>query len=217
MIRRAFVGASVLFLALASALAAQQPGPLPAPAQASPTPQQAPPQSQPQAPPEQKAPDPAPAPATPAKIEVPVGTHLPLVLHNGISTRSAKAGDPVYFETLFPIIVDNRVVIPAGSYVSGEITEAKRPGRVKGRAELMIRLNTLILPNTYIVSFNAAPGAPGTGGNESIDNSVQGPRPGFDPSGSCESRTDAQPSSFLAARPVRCDSKAQRAEALHFC
>ncbi len=164
MILRAFVGASVFFLALASVLAAQQPGPLPT--QVSPAPPQAPPQSQP----EPKAQDPAPAPATSASVEVPAGTHLPLVLHNGISTRSAKAGDPVYFETLFPIIVDNRVVIPAGSYVSGEITGSKRPGRVKGRAELAIRLNTLILPNAYIVSFNAAPGAPGTGGNETIDN-----------------------------------------------
>jgi hypothetical protein len=31
---------------------------------------------------------------TPAKIVVPAGTHIPLVLHNGISTRSAQAGDP---------------------------------------------------------------------------------------------------------------------------
>ena len=61
---------------------------------------------------------------------VPSGTRLPLVLHNGISTHSAKPGDPVYLETLFPIIEDGHVVIPAGSYVGGEITEAKRPGRV---------------------------------------------------------------------------------------
>ncbi len=65
-------------------------------------------------------------------IEVPGGTHIPLVLHNAISTRSARPGDPVYFETLFPIMIDGHVVIPAGSYMSGEVTEAKRAGRVKG-------------------------------------------------------------------------------------
>jgi type IV secretion system protein VirB10 len=90
-------------------------------------------------------------------------------LHNGISTRSAKAGDPVYLETLFPIMVDGKVVIPAGSYVSGEVTEAKRPGRVKGRAEIMLRLDSLILPNAYQVSFIGTPGNAGTGGNESVD------------------------------------------------
>jgi hypothetical protein len=104
-----------------------------------------------------------------AKIMVPAGTHIPLVLHNAISTRSARPGDPVYFETLFPVMIDGKVVIPAGSYVSGEVTESKRPGRVKGRGELMIKLTTMILPNAYMVNLNAVPGGVGTGGNETTD------------------------------------------------
>ena len=32
--------------------------------------------------------------AEPAMIEVPGGTHIPLVLHNAISTRSARPGTP---------------------------------------------------------------------------------------------------------------------------
>jgi hypothetical protein len=104
------------------------------------------------------------------QIEVPSGTHIPLVLHNAISTRSARPGDPVYFETLFPVMIDGKVVIPAGSYVSGEITESKRPGRVKGRGELMLKLTTLILPNAYMVNLNAVPSNAGTGGNETTDN-----------------------------------------------
>lgn len=106
---------------------------------------------------------------TPAKIELPSGTHIPLVLHNAISTRSAQPGDPVYFETSFPVMLNGKVIIPAGSWVSGEVTESKRPGRVKGRAELMVRLNTLILPNAYMVSLVASPGNAGTGGNETTD------------------------------------------------
>jgi hypothetical protein len=105
-----------------------------------------------------------------ARIDVPSGTHIPLVLHNAISTRSARPGDPVYFETLFPVMIDGRVAIPAGSYVSGEVTESKRPGRVKGRGELMIRLKTLILPNAYMVDLNAVPSNAGTGGNETTSN-----------------------------------------------
>ena len=111
----------------------------------------------------------AAASKTAGKIEVPSGTHIPLVLHNSISTRSARPGDPVYFETLFPIMIDGKVVIPAGSYVSGEVTESKRPGRVKGRGELMIKLTTLILPNAYMVNLNAVPSNAGTGGNETTD------------------------------------------------
>jgi hypothetical protein len=104
------------------------------------------------------------------KVEVPGGTHIPLVLHNAISTRSARPGDPVYFETLFPVMIDGHVAIPAGSYVSGEVTESKRPGRVKGRGELMIRLKTLILPNAYMVDLNAVPSNTGSGGNETTNN-----------------------------------------------
>jgi hypothetical protein len=112
----------------------------------------------------------APAVAPAAKIMVPAGTHIPLVLHNAVSTRSARPGDPVYFETLFPVMIDGKVVIPAGSYVSGEVTESKRPGRVKGRGELMIKLTTMILPNAYMVNLNAVPSNAGTGGNETTDN-----------------------------------------------
>jgi hypothetical protein len=110
------------------------------------------------------------APKPGSTVEVPTGTNLPLVLHNGISTHSAKVGDPVYFETLFPILIAGRVAIPAGSYVSGEVTETKRAGRVKGRAELMIKLNTLILTNGYMVNLNAVPRSAGTGGGEKVDN-----------------------------------------------
>jgi hypothetical protein len=115
------------------------------------------------------APVATPVAATASKIMVPAGTHIPLVLHNAISTRSARPGDPVYFETLFPVMIDGKVVIPAGSYVSGEVTESKRPGRVKGRGELMIKLTTMILPNAYMVNLNAVPSNAGTGGNETTD------------------------------------------------
>lgn len=53
------------------------------------------------------------------KIILPAGTRLPLVLRNGINTRTAKAGDAVYFETVYPIAQSDRIVIPVGSFVQG--------------------------------------------------------------------------------------------------
>jgi len=100
---------------------------------------------------------------------VPAGTRLPLILHNAVTTRNAKAGDPIYLESLFPVVIENRILIPAGSYVQGEILEAKRPGRVKGTGEIRLRLNSMILPNGYSVDFNAVPTNAGTGGNEGTD------------------------------------------------
>jgi len=119
---------------------------------------------------EQPATVPDSAPKTsPQRYVVPSGTRLPLILHNAVTTRNAKPGDPIYLETLFPIVIDNRILIPAGSYVQGEIQEAKRPGKVKGTGEIRLRLNSMILPNGYAVDFNAVPTNAGTGGNEATD------------------------------------------------
>ena len=112
--------------------------------------------------------DPQPK-ASAEKLVVPTGTRLPLVLHNAVTTRNARPGDPVYLETLFPIVIKDRILIPAGTYVQGEIQEAKRPGKVKGQGEIRLRLNSMILPNGYTVDFNAIPTNAGTGGNESTD------------------------------------------------
>jgi hypothetical protein len=181
------VGSLVLALWPSASSFARQAGPMPQAAEQAQPPSQLPVQpaapAQPAVPQAAQQPQPqslaqpsapaattAPAPAPGAKIEVPTGTHIPLVLHNAISTRSARPGDPVYFETLFPVMIDGRVAIPAGSYISGEITESKRPGRVKGRGELNVKLTTMILPNAYMVKLNAAPGgAAGTGGGETMD------------------------------------------------
>jgi hypothetical protein len=158
---------AILALALSSSARAQESGPSQPATKAPAQPPTTAPQTQTAS---AKPPSDTAGPVKAERIEVRTGTHLPLVLHNGISTRTTKPGDPVYFETLFPIMVDGKVVIPAGSYVSGEVTEAKRAGRVKGRAEIMLRLNTLILPNAYQVSLGASPGNAGTGGGESVNN-----------------------------------------------
>jgi type IV secretion system protein VirB10 len=75
------------------------------------------------------------------------GTKVPLNLINGISTKHSQQGDRVYLETAFPVLAGGRIVIPVGSWVAGTVTEVKKPGRVKGRGELYLRFDTLILPN----------------------------------------------------------------------
>ena len=86
-----------------------------------------------------------------AGITVPAGTQIPLKLAQGISTKSAKVGDAVYAETVFPVTANDRIVIPAGTYVQGRISEIKRPGRVKGRAEFLMHFTTMIFHSGYTV------------------------------------------------------------------
>ena len=99
---------------------------------------------------------PAPeAPAVPKSFLVETGTHIPLSLINSVSTKNSVPGDRVYLETVFPILVGGKIVIPPGSYVSGTITEVQRPGKVKGRGEFHLRFDSLTLPNGTTRDFRA--------------------------------------------------------------
>ncbi|HXZ82079.1 MAG TPA: hypothetical protein VEG30_19270 [Terriglobales bacterium] len=90
------------------------------------------------------------------KVTLPAGTQIPLHLKQGISTKSVKVGDAVYAETTFPITGNDRVIIPAGTYVQGRITEVKRPGRVKGRAEVLMHFTSLVFPSGYTTMLPGA-------------------------------------------------------------
>ena len=87
----------------------------------------------------------------PGLLVIPAGTEIPLKLAQAITTKNAKVGDPVYAVTAFPYTVNDRVVIPAGTYVQGRISEVRRPGRVKGRAEMLMYFTTLIYRSGYTV------------------------------------------------------------------
>ena len=86
---------------------------------------------------------------------VETGTHIPLALINSVSTKNSAPGDRVYLETVFPILIDGRIVIPPGSYVEGTITQVQRPGKVKGRGEFHLRFDSLTLPNGTTRDFRA--------------------------------------------------------------
>ena len=92
-------------------------------------------------------------------VVVPAGTRVPLVMINSISSKHSEPGDPVYLESVYPVVVDGRIMIPAGTNVSGTVIHSKRPGRVKGRGQLGIRLDQMILPNGVIRDLSGRPAA----------------------------------------------------------
>jgi type IV secretion system protein VirB10 len=115
----------------------------------------------------QAPPEAPPAPST--ELTVTPGTHIPLALLNSVSTKHSVPGDRVYMQTVFPIMVAGRLAIPPGSYVLGTVTEIKRPGRIKGRAELYVRFDSLTLPNGTIREFRGRLSAVDGRGDEKLD------------------------------------------------
>src|SRR5580698_4479942 len=108
-----------------------------------------------------------PAAAAVQQLIIPAGTKVPLELKHAISTHSSRTGDAVYAETTFPVVANDRVLIPAGTYVQGRISQIQRGGRVKGRAQVLMHFTSLIYPSGYTVllpgAVENAPGADKTG------------------------------------------------------
>jgi hypothetical protein len=80
-------------------------------------------------------------------ITVPEGTIIPIVITAYLNTKSSQAGDIVYATTVYPIWVQQRLVIPKGSEIRGTLTDVVRPGRIKGKGKLVIRFDDILLPN----------------------------------------------------------------------
>ena len=111
--------------------------------------------------------------------EIPAGTHALLRMVNAVSTRTAREGDYVYLRTATPIVAGGQVVVPAESYVQGVVSKAVRPGRVKGKAELSIRIETLTLASGEVVQIQphlAAVDSAGSGQHTDAgkENEIQG-------------------------------------------
>jgi type IV secretion system protein VirB10 len=90
------------------------------------------------------------------RFVVPAGTKIPLSLKQGITTKNARIGDPVYAQTVFPIVQNDSIVIPSGTFVQGVVRSIVRPGRVKGRAQLQMSFNSMIFPNGYTIMLPGA-------------------------------------------------------------
>src|SRR5580658_3192384 len=109
-------------------------------------------------------PDAAPAasPTAASALTIPAGTKVPVELKHAVSSKGTHEGDGVYAETTFPVVVDGRVLIPAGTYVQGTISHIQRGGHIKGRAEVLMHFSTLIYPSGYTVFLpGAVENAPG--------------------------------------------------------
>lgn len=85
----------------------------------------------------------APAPRLPLfrELTVSAGTALPLELLTDLSSETAQIETPVRARLRQDVVVNGYTALPAGSIVTGTVTDVERPGRVQGRARLAFRFN----------------------------------------------------------------------------
>jgi hypothetical protein len=76
-------------------------------------------------------------------VTIPAGTVVPVVLDTGVGSATSHVEEAVHAHVTKPIVVQGVTVVPTGSRVSGIVTDATRSGRVKGRAHVALRFETL--------------------------------------------------------------------------
>ncbi|MGE5360375.1 MAG: hypothetical protein ACM3NQ_15270 [Bacteroidales bacterium] len=87
----------------------------------------------------------SPAPARPAfeEVTVPANTLLHVRLEHGLASNTSHVEDPVRASITRSLDIDGVEALPAGSEIKGVVTEATPSGKVKGRATLALRFDTL--------------------------------------------------------------------------
>ena len=87
------------------------------------------------------------APAVPQieEITIPASAVIGLEVETPITSERARLEDRVEARVSRDVYADGRVAIPAGSRVIGSVTLVEKGGKVKERARLGVRFNTLVL------------------------------------------------------------------------
>lgn len=85
--------------------------------------------------------DAATPPALDREVTIPAGTALPVTLETAVGSDISRVEQPVRAHLRSALVVHGERVLPAGAVLLGNVTAARRPGRVKGRGYVALRFN----------------------------------------------------------------------------
>lgn len=77
------------------------------------------------------------------EVTLPAGTTLRLRLQSAVGSDSSRVEDRVRAELREAVLIDGATVLPAGTALTGVVTDVERSGRVKGRARVAYRFNEI--------------------------------------------------------------------------
>ncbi len=98
---------------------------------------------------------PTPTPA-PIQVTVPSGTLVTVEFIDKLSSHESTEGQKFTVRVVEPVSVPQGIAIPAGSVVTGEVTEAKPAKKVGGSSRLNVEFTTIRLPAGDTAPFQAA-------------------------------------------------------------
>ena len=76
-------------------------------------------------------------------MTVPQDTTIHVTLDQALSSAQNRPGDHFEATVSEPVIIDGKTVIPQGAYAEGLVVDARHSGRLMGRAQLQLALETV--------------------------------------------------------------------------
>jgi hypothetical protein len=76
-------------------------------------------------------------------VTLPEHTAIHVTLDQAVATDRSRPGDHFAATVSEPVIVDGKTVIPKGAHAEGVVVDARKSGRLRGRARLQLALQTL--------------------------------------------------------------------------
>jgi hypothetical protein len=83
---------------------------------------------------------PSPPPAQPKHVEIPAGTSVRVQMIDGVDSSVNHAGEMFHASVESPIVVDNEIVVPAGTDAYVKLVNAKSAGHMTGQSTLALEL-----------------------------------------------------------------------------
>lgn len=78
--------------------------------------------------------------ARPVSITIPERTPIHVALDQTLASNKNKAGDHFQATVTEPVVVDGQTAIAKGTHVEGLVVDARKSGRLKGKADLRLAL-----------------------------------------------------------------------------
>src|SRR6266404_2444864 len=76
-------------------------------------------------------------------VTLPEHTAIRVTLDQSLATNRSRPGDHFAATVSEPVLVDGRTVIPKGAHAEGLVVDARKSGRLKGRARLELALQSV--------------------------------------------------------------------------
>jgi len=77
------------------------------------------------------------------EVTIPADTPLAVTLDTSVNSATSRVDDPIRAHISKTVTVDGFAALPAGTEVSGAVVDAEQSKRVKGRAEIAVRFDTV--------------------------------------------------------------------------